>query len=142
MKLAALLGVAIAQTNVILVGKPEITTFMTSDDEPYYAAQLKTPITVRCSVDPLVEAFETDEVFIRESALNSEDWTFVDEKKPEEGYFMKDWVVDFSKSQMLPIYQSESIKKWGKGNRTTQKASNLEKINAAIRAGMAARAGK
>lgn len=137
-----MLGITIATVDVILVGNPEVTTFMTSEDEPYYAVKLKAPVTVRCSVDPLVEAFETDEVFVRESALNAEGWEFVDAKNPEEGYFMKNWVVDFSKGQQLAVYQSESIKKWAKGNRGIRTTENREKINTGIRAQMEARRAK
>jgi hypothetical protein len=140
MNLTALLGKQIATAiEITLIGEPEVTNIMTSDDEPYYLAKLLKPITVRCSVDPNIEAFETDEVYIRESAINEEGWTPRDEKDPSKGYFMPNWVVDFSKGQQLAVYQSETIKKWAKGNRSVRNAENTTKINEGIRAKIAAR---
>jgi len=117
--------------NIVLVGKPEVTNFETSDGEPYYVAKLKEPVMVRCSVDKGIDAFETEEVYIRESALEG-DWTFVDEKKPEEGYYMKDWKVDFSKGQELVLYQETTIAKWTKTDRANRADVRRTGINARL----------
>lgn len=132
-KLTQVLGLQLGNLDIILVGVPQITNIMDSDDKPYYVAKTKSPIMVRCSVDPDIEAQEVEELYLRESAVASEDWVFVDEKKPEEGYFMKDWVADFSKGQKIPIYQETSIKKWAQGNRSTKKLTDRDAINASIR---------
>lgn len=105
---------------------------MDSDEKPYYLAKLKNPIRVGCSVDPNIERFETDEVYVREEAVNSEGWSFVTEGKPEDGFFREGWVVDFSKGQEIPIYQETTIKKWTKENRGTRGLERTTKINASI----------
>ena len=131
MKLTEVFGIA-KSANIILVGKPEVTNFETSDGEPYYVAKLKSPVMVRCSVDKGIEAFETDEVYIRESALNAEGWTFVDPNKHEEGFYMPDWKVDFSKGQELVLYQETTIAKWTKGERANRGDERRTGINARI----------
>ena len=140
MNLATLLGVKVDATQVILVGVPEETIYMDSDDQPYYVAKLKNPVTVRCSIDPEILPHEADEVFIRKSAITQEGWVFVDEKKPAEGFFMPNWVVDFSKGQNLPLYQETSIKKWTKTTRGERRDTTREKINTGIREKLAAKA--
>lgn len=133
MNIATLLGLNTNETQVILIGVPEITNILDSDEQPYYAAKLKNPITVRCSVDPEIIPYETEEVYIRKAALDSEDWIMVNEKDPADGYYMKNWVVDFSKGQQIAIYQSESIKKWARGNREGNREITRRKINDALR---------
>lgn len=139
MKLADILGLDLGQTKAILTGKPEATNIETSDGELYYIAKLKEPVTVRCSVDPNIDAFETDEVYIRESALTSEEWVAVDEKKPEDGFYMPNWVVDFSKGHEIPVYQAESIKKWARGQRDNNRDERRKSINDGIREKMKSR---
>lgn len=133
MNLAKILNLNVEETVIVLVGTPEVTNLVTSDDEPYYAIKLKTPLTVRCSIDPDVLPFEADEVYVRKSAITSDGWKFIDEKKPEEGFYMPNWVVDFSKGQQIPVYQETSIKKWSKNNRGDRRERNREEINARIR---------
>lgn len=118
-------------TNIILVGKPEVTNFETSEGEPYYVAKLKTPVMVHCSADKGIEPFETDEVYLRESAIEQE-WTFVNPEKPDEGYFIPGWKVDFSKGQELVLYQETTIAKWAKENRTNRGDERRTGINARI----------
>lgn len=124
--------------DIILVGKPEVTNHETRDGEPYYVAKLKTPVMVHCSVDKGIEPFETDEVYIRESAIE-QDWKFVDEKKPEKGYFMPGWKVDFSKGQELVLYQETTIAKWTKTDRTSRSDERRTGINARIKERIAKR---
>lgn len=131
--LADILKMEIGKNFIVLVGKPEVTNFTTSDGEPYYSCQLKDEVTVRCSVDPNIEPFPTKEIFLRESAINKEGWKFVDEKKPEEGFYMPDWIVDFSKGQELPVYQETTIKKWYQTNRSATRDSERKRINDSIR---------
>lgn len=141
MKLTQLLGVDTLATAIILVGKPEITNILDSEEKPYWVVQLKDEITVRCSVDKDIEPFQTKEVYVRQEAIESEDWQFVDETKPEQGFFMKDWKVDFSKGQEIPIYQSTTIAKWAKDNRSSRVADRRTGINARIRERMERKAG-
>lgn len=124
--------------DIILVGKPEVTNFETRDGEPYYVAKLKTPVMVHCSVDKGIEPFEADEVYIRESAIE-QDWSFVNKDKPEEGYFMPGWKVDFSKGQELVLYQETTIAKWTKTDRANRGDERRSGINARIKERLANR---
>lgn len=133
MNLANLLGINIENANIILVGTPEITNFTDSDDKPYFLAKLLNPVTVRCSVDPMIEPFETDEVYVRQSDISAEGWELVDEKDPSKGFFQKGWVVDFSKGQKFAVYQSETIKKWARGNRSVRRDAERSALNETIR---------
>jgi len=142
MNLAKVLGLNLEGVKIVLVGVPELTNLLDSDEQPYYAAQLKDPITVRCSVDPEILPYEASEVYVRKAALDAEGWELVDANKPEEGFFRPGWVVDFSKGQQIAIYQSESIKKWSRGNRGEQRIRNREVINSGIREKIAAKANK
>lgn len=139
MNLATLLGLNLAEVTVILVGKPEETNILDSNDEPYYVAKLKSPVKVRCSVDPLIDALETDEVYVRKADILAEGWKFVTEGKPEEGFFREGWVADFSKSHQVALYQSESIRKWSRTTRSDRRDQDRAKINAGIREKMAAK---
>jgi hypothetical protein len=139
MNLAKLLNLNIDEVKVILIGDPTETNILDSNDEPYFVAKLKSPLMVRCSTDPAIEAQEIDEIYLRKSAVLAEGWTMVDEKKPEEGYFMPNWVADFSKTQMISIYQAESIKKWAVKSRDGRRTADRERINASIRESMAKR---
>lgn len=142
MSLAKLLNLNLGVKNVILVGVPEITNILDSDGKPYYAAKLKDAVIVRCSVDPEIVPFEAEEVYLREDALNLEGWKLIDPAKPEEGFFMEGWVVDFSKGQQIPLYQAESIRKWAKESRGDRRAQQRDEINNKIRERIAARAAK
>lgn len=123
-------------TNVVIVGQPVETTFMDSNGQPYYACQLKNPVLVRCSVDKEVTPYETSEVFMRSVDLDDEKFApkLVDETKPEEGWFVPTWVVDFSKGQEMALYQSETIAAWAKANRGARKIQRTSDINAKIAA--------
>lgn len=142
MNLVEALKLDINEVKVILMGNPEETNFMDSDDKPYYVAKLKAPVMVRCSVDPTVDAQEVDEVYIRKDAISMEGWEFVNGKDATEGYFMPKWTVDFSIGQKLPIYQETSIKKWLKSSRDEKSKSRSASINEGIRAKIAAKATK
>lgn len=106
---------------------------MDSEEQPYYVVKLKTPISVRCSVDAEILPYETDEVYLRKSALESDSWTPVDPEHPEDGFYMPNWVVDFSKGQQIAIYQETSIKKWAQLNRGDRRIQNRDRINDSIR---------
>ena len=141
MSLASKLGLELGQKSVIFVGTPEISNLVTSDNEPYYIAKLKNEVTVRCSTNPDIEPMIVDEAYVRESALKL-DWTFVNEAKPEEGFFIPDWKLDFSTNQGIVIYQDETIRAWSKKQRGTRKAESTSRINTGIRERMAKRAEK
>lgn len=126
---------------VVLVGDAIPSSYISAEkNEPYFAFKLKTPVLVRCSVNKDIEAFETDEVFVRESSINQDGWVMVDEKKPEEGFYRPDWVVDFSINQQIPIYQPETINNWRKGNRDERKRKNTDSANSKIREMLAKKA--
>lgn len=133
MNLTSLLNLKIEDTKVILVGIPEETNILDSKDQPYMVAKLKSPVNVRCSVDPEILAHETDEVYFRKSALESDGWVALDEKKPEEGFYMPGWVIDFSKSQMIALYQETSIKTYFKNARGNDRSEQRTKINNGLR---------
>lgn len=140
MKMTEVLGIDIKEAvAAILVGKPVVSNTQTSEGEDYYLAKLKSPVIVHCSYDPAIEPFETDEVYVRASALAEEGWESTNPKKPQEGFWRKGWVVDFSKGQKIPIYQSETIKKWTRANRKQRSIQNTSEINAGIIEKMKAR---
>jgi hypothetical protein len=118
----------------ILVGAPEETAFISAEkNEPYFRFSLKFPVPCRCSVDPDIMVYDTTEVYVRASDVVSDDWKAVDELNPENGFYRmngdKPWVVDFSKGQELPLYQSETIREWTRKNRTVRGKARTSGIN-------------
>jgi hypothetical protein len=142
MILTKMLGLDLKEVKVVLMGIPEETAHLDSDDQPYFKVGLKDPIKVLCSMDAAIEPEEVDEIYIRKSALDLDGWEFVNGKDATEGYFMPKWVVDFSKGQQIPIYQETTIKKWTKENRSVRADSRRDLINDGIRQRMAKRAAK
>lgn len=132
MNIAKLLGIP-DDVTIILVGNFEPTNIADSNNQPYYSVKLKTPVTVRCSTDNQIIPFETDEVFVRKADVFADGWDTVNGKDEKDGFFMKNWVVDFSKGQQLAIYQSETIKSWAKDNRKDKRTKGREAINTALR---------
>lgn len=131
MNLASILKLNLDERKVIIISAEE-TNIVDSDEQPYFLCKLKNPIKVFCSVEPDIEAFESDEVYVRKSAINSEGWSLVDEKKPEEGSYRDGWVVDFSVGQRIPIYQETTIKRWTKENRGVRRTTRNTNINTGI----------
>ena len=132
MKLSEM-GFAVPKTAIALVGQPEVTSFMDSDNKPYYRIGLVKPVMVHCSVDSLIDPIEADAVFMRERDLD-QDFTLVTEGKPEEGYYIPNWVVDFSKGQELCLYQETTIRKWVRDNRGDRDDKKRTSINEKFRA--------
>ncbi len=116
-----LLGVKIGHEEVILAGAPELTAILDSEDKPYYVARTLKPVMARCSMDATLEGLEVDEVYLREADAVGDKWAFVDEKDPSKGVYLPGYIVDFSKSHNMVLLQSESIRKWVKGNRGLKK---------------------
>lgn len=141
MKLSQALNIE-AVKNIILVGTPEMSNFVTSDEEAYFVCKTKKPVMVTCSVDSLIEPHEVDEVYIRQSALDLDGWKWVDETKPEEGFYMEGWKVDFSKSQQLAVYQETTIAKYFRDQRGAKNDERRTGINKRIQDAKAKRAGK
>ena len=135
------MGFELPKSSVILVGKPEVTSFMDSDNKPYYRISLVSPVMVHCSVDPAIEAVETDEVFMRERDVEEQDFTLVDPADPAKGYYIPKWVVDFSKAQELCLYQETTIKRWIRENRKERSDERRTSINERIKARMAKKDG-
>lgn len=127
-------------STILLIGKPEETSHVSSEGEPYVLMQLLEAVTCRCSSDKRVASFETTEVLLRESELESPEWKFIDEKKSNKGFWRdnadkgKPWVVDFSKSHEMPIYQEDYISAWTRGNRIAKGAAKTAEINKGIQA--------
>jgi hypothetical protein len=132
MNLTKLLNLKIEDVKVILVGTPEETNILDSNDQPYLVAKLKNPVVVRCSVDVNILPQEVTEVYFRKSALDIDGWVAVDEAKPEDGFYLPKWVVDFSVGQQIPIYQETSIKAWTKTTRGNQRNEKTLRINQSI----------
>lgn len=135
MKLAEF-GVKLApQAEIRFTGEPVVTNILTSDGEPYYEWQLVSPITVRCSTDPNILPEEgVDRLYLRESALSLDIW-----EKDDKGFFIRGWVVDFSKNQQIHIYQETTISEWRKLQRPNRVAKEREAINGGIVARIKAR---
>lgn len=119
---------------IILVGTPEITNILTSDEEPYYMCSLSKARKITCSVDPNITPFEDDIVHVRASALAEEGWEFVDPKKPALGFYRKGWKIDYSKNQQIAVYQATTISKWARDNRGERTETRRRSINDAIKA--------
>lgn len=128
--------------NIVILGEPIETNVLDSDGKPYYSCKLKNPIIARCSIDKEIEPVETDEVFIRSTAVDTVEATLVNPEKPEEGWFIKNWVVDFSKGQEIVLYQETTIAKWARENRGARKTTRNSDINQRIKAKMAERGKK
>jgi hypothetical protein len=132
MNIANILKLNVEETPVIIISVQK-SGFVDSDEKPYYECKLKDKVLVTCSMDPKLDTFKTDTVYVRERDLNSEGWILVNAEKPEEGFYRKDWVVDFSQGQEIPIYQAESIRKWTKGQRSSRKDDRRDRLNQKIR---------
>lgn len=129
--LAEKLKLKIGATKIVFVGVPEVSAFMSKEkNEPYYKVQLKDAITVRCSTNPQLGTFEVDELYVRESAFASDQWKYADEKNPEKGFWMENWVADFSINQKIPIYQETSILEYvrlSRGLKTEERNNEAKK---------------
>ena len=139
MKLAEL-GFITAKPPVVFVGKFEPTGILSSNDEEYFKGTLKQPVIVHCSVDKEIEPIETDELFIRESDVNSDLWEAADGTDPNNGITIPGFKTDFSKGQEICIFQETTIAKWTKENRTERGKKRTSGINESIREKMRKRA--
>lgn len=124
---------------VAFIGELLETSLTTSEGEPYYLGKLLNPITVRCSSDKDILPIETDELYIRQRDVESDEWIFIDEKDPSKGYYIKGYKTDFSKGQQICIYQDTTIAEWSKGNRQARGLERRSNINDAIKKRMADR---
>lgn len=126
----------VAAINAILIGQPQETGFVSADGDPYLRFDLLDSVTCRCSVDPSIHSFETQEVYVRLRDVNSDDWKMIDENDADKGFYRlngeKHWVVDFSKGQELPIYQSETIREWARKDRRGRGAIEGARINESL----------
>lgn len=128
------LGILATQPAIAFVGKPEPTGKTTSEGDEYFAWKLKTPIIVRCSVDPAIEAVEVEELYIRQSDLEKDIWTEIVAGKPKEGLTVPGWRADFSKSHEVAIYQETTIAQWARENRGAKRQQLRSGINERIKA--------
>lgn len=130
--LAEKLKMKLGPTVIRFVGVPEPSGVLSSEGEPYYICQLESPITVRCSTEPSIPPLETDVLYVRESAINSDQWKYVDEKKAEKGFWMDGWVADFSINQKIAIYQATSILAYVKTQRGLKNEKRLGEVRDSI----------
>lgn len=137
MKLSEIAGVSLpSPIRVAFVPNSfELTSEVSSENEPYYVGKLVKPVTVRCSVDrEVLPMIDVDELYIRESDVQSEDWVMVTEGKPEDGAYLKGYKTDFSKGQEFCLYQATTIAEWTRGNRKSKNISNRMSLNDRIKA--------
>jgi hypothetical protein len=132
--LAEVLNMVETAKQIIFVGVPEATNIIDRDNQPYYVCKLAEEITVRCSSDPMVIAHPATELYVRASALQRNDWVYLDETKPDAGFFIPGWVADFSKAQRIDIYQEKSIQQWARGERSAKIDQQIAEINAQLKA--------
>lgn len=136
MSLRSILGKGPSVTSKIAFIDFEECNIVDSNDQPYYIGKLATPYKVRCSVDKDIEPHEVDEVLVRAAVVDSDDypWVPINPEKPEEGAYIKDWVIDFSKGHRMAIYQEETIAKWARATRKERTSGTRSSINDGIRA--------
>lgn len=130
--LAEKLKLKIGNTKIVFIGVPEATGVVSSEGEVYYECFLKEPVKVRCSTSPKMPVFETDKLMIRESALGSDQWQYTDPKKPELGFWMENWVADFSVNQKIAIYQETTILKYVRINNGLKRDERDEEAKSSI----------
>lgn len=115
-----------------------------SNEEEYYVGKLLEPIQVRCSTMKEMEAIEVDELYVRKEHALGEGWEPINKEEFEKlqaagkaseykgGFHIPGWKADFSKNQMVAIYQPETIAAWARGKRKESKEegnkSFLDKI--------------
>jgi hypothetical protein len=133
-------AVVAAKAPIVFMGELVMTDILSSEGEPYYVGKLKTPVMVGCSVDKDIERHEVDELYIRESDVQSDKWEMVNKKDTSEGYFIPKFVADFSKGQEIEIYQSETIRQWSRGSKKQRGLERTADANLGIREKMAKRA--
>jgi hypothetical protein len=132
MNLAQVLNLDLKAVPVVILSV-EKSSYVDSDGQPYYECKLRDLVLVGCSMDPALDRFQTDVIYVRERDLNSEGWQLVEEGKPESGFTREGWVVDFSQGQAIPIFQAESIREWSKGERKNRKNARRDSLNQKIR---------
>lgn len=130
--LAEKLKLKIGNAKIVFIGVPELSGVASSDGEPYFECFLKEPVKVRCSTSPTLPVLETDKLYIRESALASDKWEYVDPKKPELGFWMEGWVADFSVNQKIPIYQETTILKYVRANNNLKRDERNKEVKGSI----------
>jgi hypothetical protein len=130
--LAQKLKLNVGSAKIVFVGVPELSGAVSSDGEAYYTCFLKEPIKVRCSTSPSMPVLETDQLHIRESALTSDKWQYVDAAKPEKGFWMEGWVADFSVNQKIAIYQETTILKYVRNTRDQRRGERDEAAKGSI----------
>jgi len=133
-------GFAEAKAPIVFIGKMIETDIETSEGELYWLGKLKDPVMVGCSVNKDIERHEVDELYVRASDKDSDLWVGVNGKDLSEGYFIPNWVADFSTGQEIEIYQSETIRRWAQGNRKERGLRRTADSNLSIRERIKARA--
>lgn len=135
------LNAAPEQSVVRFVGTSVKTALTTSDGVPYYVWKLAKPVKVFCSTEALIDPQVVDELYIRETDIESDLW-----EKDEIGCFAqfvtkdkdgkevtKEFVADFSTNREICIYQDSTIFQWRNGarkDRTKERRTSLiDKIN-------------
>lgn len=126
MKLTDIIGEALTTNQVILVGKPEVSNIMDRDNKPYLVFKTKQPVVVRCSTNPNIISYETEEVYVRQSDAELDSWV---EAEDGIGFNIPGWLVDFSTNHGIPIYQAETIQQWVRKQRKEKQSTHTTEIN-------------
>ena len=135
------LNAAPEQSVIRFVGQSVKTALTSSEGIPYYTWKLAKPVKVYCSTEALIEPKIVDELYIRETDIDSDAW-----EKDADGFFavvrskdkdgkdvVKEFVADFSINREISLYQDSTIFQWRNGarkDRTKERRTSLiDKIN-------------
>lgn len=123
-------GAVAPQAKIVFVGKLEKDlAIVSAEGIPYYKGMLKDPIMVGCSIDKEIEQHEADFLYIREEDALGDKWVFVNGKDATDGFYIPDFVADFSKGHEADLYQSTTIRQWTRDTRTLRGKERTATIN-------------
>jgi len=101
----------VPKDEIRLIGTPIETDIFSSSGEQYFVMQLKMPRKVSSSMKPSAPEVLVKELYIRESAIDRDDW----EGNAEDGVYIPGWIADFSETMALGLYQEKTIREWFNG---------------------------
>lgn len=129
----------ILDPEIRFVGNPIDTEIFSSSGEQYHVWKLKTPVKVYSSMNLRAIPIELDELYLRASSLERDDW----EGSVEEGLYIPGWIADFSENMCLGLYQEKTIREWFNNKseiierkkliRGIRRNEHLQEINRSIR---------
>lgn len=98
----------IPNDEVRFIDTPIETDIFSASNEQYFVWKLKTPIEVSSSMKPFSSPVKVDELYLRQSALDRDDW----EGNEVDGFYIPNWIADFSENMAVALYQEKSIRDW------------------------------